>query len=226
MMLVKPSVHRVIPVEKNIQAGIEVVPYERVSYYIENAQSWGVLPCICRVQRSLVGHNCVHSKENCMVFHNKPGVFNGNASIRAITKEEAFKILAEADREGLVHSTSNVREDVTYICNCCSCSCGILRGMTEYGYTDAVAKSDFYARVDESLCIGCESCIGRCPFKALEMSEGVVKVDRDRCYGCGLCVTVCPSKALALVLKAPCEIIAPPQTEADWLTERAKSRQS
>jgi len=224
MMAVKPSVHRVIPIEKTIPVNIEVMPYERASTYIEEAQAWGVLPCICRVQKRLIGQGCGHSEENCLVLSSRPSAFNRTDAIRAITKEEALEILTNADKEGLVHSTSNVQKGVTYICNCCICSCGILRGIAEYGYLNAVGRSDFFAAVDETLCTACSTCIDRCQFKALEIQANdageVCKVDRQHCYGCGLCVSSCPTGALYLELKPVTEIEPPPLSESKWREER------
>ena len=42
-MTVKPSVHRVIPVEETIPLDIDIMPYERASLYIDKAKSWGVV---------------------------------------------------------------------------------------------------------------------------------------------------------------------------------------
>ncbi|GAH73355.1 unnamed protein product, partial [marine sediment metagenome] len=163
-MIVDPSVHRIIPVEKTIPVNIDVMPYEKASTYIDNANSWGVLKCICRVQKKLIGQGCDHPVENCLVFSTRPGAFDRTDDIRSISKEEALGILAEADREGLVHSTNNTQEEVNYICNCCTCSCGVLRGMVKYGSLDSIARSDFYAVADQNLCNACEICIDRCLF--------------------------------------------------------------
>jgi electron transport complex protein RnfB len=226
MMSLKPSVHRVIPMEKTIPLNIEVMPYERASTYIENAQSWGVLPCICRVQKRLIGQGCKHSEENCLVFSQIPKAFDRTDAIRAISKEEALGILVDAGKEGLVHSTGNVQKGVTYICNCCTCSCGVLRGIAEFGELNAVGRSDFYVSVDETLCTGCGVCIDGCQFKALEINEdkSVCGVNLVRCYGCGLCVSACALGALSLVQKPAVEIEPPPVTEAEWREKRANAR--
>ncbi|KKM63878.1 hypothetical protein LCGC14_1507100, partial [marine sediment metagenome] len=132
-MIIDPSVHRVIPIEKTIPVNIDVMPYEKASTYLDDAASYGVLNRICRVQQKLVGKGCDHPVENCLVFSKRPGAFDRNDDIRALSKNEALEILEEANREGLVHSTNNAQEDVWYICNCCTCSCGVLRGIAEYG---------------------------------------------------------------------------------------------
>ena len=223
-MLVNPSVHRVIPVEKTIPVSTDVMPYEKASTYLNDARSWGVLNCICRVQQKLIGKGCDHTVENCLVFSSRPGAFDRTDDIRAISKEEALEILAEADREGLVHAPSNTQTEVNYICNCCTCSCGVLRGMVEYGNTDIIARSDFYAVVDQELCTACKDCLERCQFNALKMADDTCTVDTALCVGCGLCVTACPTEALSLEQKSPDEITPPPISENEWRRKRENAR--
>ncbi len=224
MMTLKPSVQRVIPIEKTIPVNLEVMPYERASTYLENCKSWGVLKCICRVQKQLIGQGCEHSKENCLVFSSRPHQFDRVEAIRPITKQEALDILEQAEKEGLIHSTNNIQEGVDYICNCCSCCCGVLQGMIEYGSPNAVAGSNFYAFVDKTLCKGCGICIDRCQFKALSLEDDICNINIDRCYGCGLCVSTCPTHAMQLIPKSEPE--SPPLSETEWREQRTKSRGS
>lgn len=224
MLTIKPSVHRIIPVEKSIPININIMTHEKVSHYIEQANSWGVLKCICRVQKNLIGQGCSHTVENCLAFSSKPNAFARTEAIRSITKKEALEILSQADEEGLIHSTSNVQEGITYICNCCICCCGLLRGIIEYQSLNSVKRSDFYANVEESLCTGCAICIDRCQFQAIEVIEGIAQINLNNCFGCGLCVSTCPSEALYLIKKPDTEIDPPPITEADWQKKRIKVR--
>jgi len=224
MMAVKPSVHRVLPAEKTIPVDLEVMPYERASYYVENARAWGVVPCMCRTQRRLVGHGCQHTVDNCLIFSSKPGAFDHSESIRALSKEEALQVLAAADQEGLVHSASNVLHDISYICNCCICSCTIIRGIADFGHINGIARSDFFASVNETLCVGCGACVERCQFNAITINENMCHIDRTHCFGCGLCTSVCPAEALSLQMKNPAELETPPRDEAEWRTQRLAGR--
>jgi len=224
VMNIQPPIQRVIPVERAIPHHIEVLSYQKASTYIDEAQSWGVLNCICRVQKRLIGEGCRHSVENCLVLSPRSNAFKNVDAIRDLTREETLEILRRADEEGLVHSTSNIQKGVTYICNCCTCSCGVLRGIAEYGHLNAIAASDFLAQVDASSCTGCGLCVDRCQFGAISLSEEVAVIDGTHCIGCGLCVTQCPAGALALKPKAPEETTAPPETEKDWRALRAESR--
>jgi len=219
-----PAVHRVIPVEEAIPFDLEIFPYERASALLEGAKSWGVRNCICRVQQRLVGKGCDHPVENCLVFAPVEGAFDHSEVDRPITKEEALRILREAEDAGLVHCPGNYRENVHYICNCCTCCCGILRGVAEFGMPIAVVRSDFHAVVDAEVCAGCGDCMERCQFGALSVPEEVCVVDYARCVGCGLCATVCPTGALHLARRPEGEVPPPPADIKEWMVQRAQER--
>jgi electron transport complex protein RnfB len=210
------SVHRVVPVQESIDIEMEIFPYEKASDLLESAKSWGVRDCICRVQKELIGDPCQHPKENCLVFAPIEGAFDNSAVDRAISKQEALQILHEAEDAGLVHTTGNYQGPTNYICNCCTCSCGILRSVAEFNNLNGVAKSDFLAVVDEELCLACGDCLERCQFGALNMDGLVCEVDEVLCVGCGLCVPVCPEDALVLIRRQEGEVLPPPENLRNW----------
>jgi len=224
-LLDQPPLLRVIPVEESIPVGIEIFPYERASELLSRARSFGVRNCICRTQRALLGHRCHYPMENCLVFASTEGAFAHDPITREITKEEAFRILREAEEAGLVHSSGNYRQGHYYICNCCTCCCAVLRGITELSIPTAVAKSDFYATVEREVCTGCGTCLERCQFGAPSLVDSICQVDRNRCVGCGLCVSTCPSGALRLERKPPAERTPIPESRKQWWVERARNRQ-
>jgi Pyruvate/2-oxoacid:ferredoxin oxidoreductase delta subunit len=220
----EPSMHRVIPVGEAIQVDLEVFAFEQATEMLNNSKSWAVRDCICRVQQKLVGKGCDHSINNCLVFAPVEGAFDRSEINRAIAKEEAFEILHQTEEEGLVHSTGNYSSGNMYICNCCSCCCGILRGISEFSIPTAAAHSNFYAVVDEGLCIGCEDCVDRCHFKAISVSDLLAEVDYGRCLGCGTCAVVCTSDALSLERRPEEDIVMVPATSDDWEDQRLRSR--
>jgi heterodisulfide reductase subunit A len=63
-----------------------------------------------------------------------------------------------------------------------------------------VSLDPFTARVDPSLCGACRTCVGLCPFNAIEMVEHegrpVARVNEVVCKGCGACAAACPAGAL------------------------------
>ncbi len=219
-----PSVHRVIPVEEAVPAGFEVYPLARARELLENAKAWGVRDCICRVQKRLIGQGCDHPVENCLVFAPVAGAFDHSPVDRAISKKEALRILQEAEAAGLVHTTGNYRDGHSYICNCCTCSCGILRGVAEFGILNAVAHSDFRAIVDAEVCAACGDCVERCQFGALSVPDAQCVVDVQRCVGCGLCISACPTGALQLTRRPADQITPLPANDHEWLLQRAQAR--
>jgi Pyruvate/2-oxoacid:ferredoxin oxidoreductase delta subunit len=220
---VDPQVHRVVPVNETIRTGMEIAPYESVSQIVDRAKSWGILDCICRVQKKLIGDPCEHPVDVCMTMSPRLNAYDQNPIIKALTQEEAMETLQRAADAGLVHSVSNSQEGGWYICNCCTCSCGILRGMAEMGLANVVARSSYINVVEPDLCNGCETCVDFCQFNALEMGDDFIMTVSDlRCVGCGVCVPVCDTEALSLVLRD--QPMVPPVTEDDWLEARAEAR--
>jgi len=201
-----------------------IFPYERATELLENAKSWAVRDCICRVQQKLIGKGCDRPIENCMVFAPVEGAFDNSKMDRAITKEEALRILYETEEDGLVHSTGNYRDGHNYICNCCTCCCGVLRSVAEFGVSTTAVRSDFQMVVDAVECIGCGDCLERCQFDALSLPEAVCLVDYARCVGCGLCATVCPTEAMYLERRPEGEVPLPPADNKEWMVQRAHER--
>jgi Na+-translocating ferredoxin:NAD+ oxidoreductase subunit B len=224
VLKVKPQLHRVIPVYEAVRNTMEVRPFESAVEIVDAMKSWGVQDCICRKQKALIGQACEHPIDVCMVMHPVPNAFDGNTTIRALTHDDALGTLRRAAEAGLVHSVSNSQEGVYYVCNCCTCSCGILRGMAELGIANVVAGSSFLNQVDEVLCNGCENCIQSCQFNALSMDGPLVKVNAIRCVGCGVCVINCSTEALSLVRRPEEEVLGVPVTHTDWETQRAAER--
>ena len=219
-----PSIFKVIPVEKSIPYEVHVFPYEQASAYLNNAKSFGVRECICKKQKGLVGKPCKYPHEVCMVFAPVEGAFNNDPSTRAISKEEAVKILRDAEDAGLIHSSTNIRQGHFYLCNCCTCCCAIMRGISQLGLENSMAKSDFYVKVDSEACTSCGTCIERCQFSALSLVDNVSHVNQRRCVGCGQCTMSCPSNAITLVRKPQDQITPTPQNLIEWMMKRAESR--
>jgi len=99
-----------------------------------------------------------------------------------------------------------------------------MRGVSQLGIENSVARSDFYAAVDPEVCTGCETCVERCQFSAPSIADHISQVDQKRCVGCGLCVMTCPSGAMTLIRKPEDQISVPPRNMKEWATERAENR--
>ncbi len=224
VLAVRPALHRVIPINQSIRTDVEIQPFESAAEIVNRAKAWGVLDCICRKQKALIGDPCHHPVDVCMAMSEVEGAFDRSTVIRAMSREDALETLRRAAEAGLVHTVSNQQEDHWYICNCCTCSCGILRGIAEMGVPTAVARSAFVNQVDEPRCIACGECVEVCPFGAMSVDE-VAAVNQARCVGCGVCVVTCPQEALHLTRRPGSEVEPPPPSQEDWRKQRAAARE-
>ncbi len=191
---------RTIPVNRSIEAKLEVLPFERAEELVASRHKLLVAPCICRRERSLMGEGCDKPEEACLIFGKAAEYYQRNGLGRLIEKQEALDILRGADEAGLVLQPGNAQRAAN-ICCCCGCCCAVLRTLKEYPKPAALVSSPFCAALNRDACRDCGKCIDRCQLDALRRDGGKASLDSDRCIGCGLCVSTCPAGALTLVRK-------------------------
>ncbi len=214
-----PALQRVVPAMETVKTEL-IMPYEDVREMLLQAKSYRVRECICRKQKEHTGRECDHPLRNCLTFSSREGKPHPDA----LTQEQALALLDQTEEIGLVHSVSNFIKGVNYVCNCCGCCCGILRGITEWGFENSMAASNYYAVIDAEECQNCGICIDRCHVSAISEVNGTTVVDRKLCIGCGLCVSGCPDEPALLERKPEAEIVHPPDTFAIWEEMRLRSR--
>ncbi len=240
----QPALHRVVPAHGAVKSEW-VLPYDDVRSLLMQAGSFRLFDCICRKQKRLIGEGCDYPVRMCLSFSPVAAVATVPTATSAaaapgpysVSREEALATLDKAEEIGLVHTVSNVAKGINYVCNCCGCCCGILRGITQFGVLESVAHANYRAEVDAAACTGCGVCTARCQVGAITLKDvgvangvagavaGVVAVvDAERCIGCGLCVTGCPDGAATLHLKPEEEIVHPPADFGTWEAERIQRR--
>jgi Pyruvate/2-oxoacid:ferredoxin oxidoreductase delta subunit len=192
---------RVIPIFEELKPDTEILPYEVLTNYIDKVDSISVSHCYCRHEGELLGNPCKKPKENCFNFGPFAKFLAERGFGRLVDRAEAKKIMKEAEEAGLVHCASNTSEIISFVCNCCSCHCGIMRSMQNPAAVAMTAVSDFIVSLDKEACTACETCVDRCQVKAITMGDGIAEIDYSLCIGCGLCVSTCPTEALSLVTR-------------------------
>jgi ferredoxin len=219
IMKPQPALHRVIPAQKAVKSEW-ILPYDDVKAILLRSKTFHLRDCICRIQQDHIGRKCSFPLRTCLSFSS----IEGQPSQDDVSKDEALAFLDKAEEMGLVHTVSNVMKDFGYVCNCCGCCCGILRGITDWGIENSVAYANYYAAIDSNECLDCGTCRQRCQVHAISESNGVSVVDRSKCIGCGLCVTGCPNGAAKLEKKPKGEIVTPPKDFEAWEHERLHNR--
>jgi len=214
-----PALHRVIPAQKAVKSEW-VLPYDDVKAILLSSKTFRLGDCICRIQQDHMGRKCDLPLRTCLSFSSVAR----SPSQHDISREEALAFLDKAEEMGLVHTVSNVMTGFGYVCNCCGCCCGILRGINEWGIENSVAYANYYAIIDPDECVGCGTCRKRCQVHAIFEKDGVSVVDRKKCIGCGLCVTGCSNAAARLERKHDSDIVNPPVDFEVWEHERLRHR--
>jgi Pyruvate/2-oxoacid:ferredoxin oxidoreductase delta subunit len=219
-----PALGRVVPVNAHIEARAEVLAHDRVRALLADAVSFRLMECVCRRERAALGHPCSHTLETCLSFSRQESAAEMAWWGHEITREEAFAVLDRCEREGLVHCTYNVRRDSMFVCNCCTCCCGFLRGVREFEAPHLLLRSNYLAAIDDDACSDCGDCAGRCPMDAIAGTDGSRRVDAERCIGCGVCTVACPTEAVTLRERPPQERTTPPRDLLAWAYRRSAAR--
>lgn len=214
---------RTVPVKRAIEAMQVVMPYEDLKTIIEGKEKIAIAKCICRVQKGLIGKGCDKPLEVCFSFGSHADYYVARGMARYIGKDEAFNILASCEEAGLVPQPYNA-QNPGGLCNCCGDCCGILLALKAHPKPGRVVFSNYWAEVNQELCIGCETCIQRCQMEAIAIREDKAYVDKDRCIGCGLCVTKCPTEAMGLIPRPEDQRKVPPPTAKETMINIARSR--
>jgi len=149
----------------------EILDWERASEVVRSASAAAVQLCACRHKASHLGKACDHPLENCLTLNYAAESVVRTGAARAVTTDEAMRILEESKEAGLAQIGDNVKRKVTFICNCCACCCGFMHAIRELGIRNAVVTSSWLAEIDAEACKGCGRCVEACPAGAIELVE-------------------------------------------------------
>ena len=219
IMRPEPALLRVVPAQQALKPEV-ILPYDDIKSLILQAKWFNLIDCICRKQQDLLStRKCDFLLKACLTFSTADRPMRRHN----ITQQEALKLLDQVEEIGLVHSVSNVARGIFYVCNCCGCCCGILRGINQFGIKHSVARANYYAVVDPEQCNSCGICEDRCQVNACSVTD-IATIDLTKCIGCGLCVTGCPIEAVTLKLRPDAEIIPPPDNYKAWEEQRLHNR--
>ncbi len=216
---------RVIPVEKSIPVEHQVATYDEIRTLVREAgDRIAIGECICKKAKDLRRDACkvTDRREVCMALRDFADVMIERDWGRRIDAEEAFRLLDEAEKDGLVLQPANEQQP-QFVCACCSCCCGILSLVKAMKKPADFLASNYRAVVDAGSCNACGLCVKRCQMEAIRLN-GKASIDPARCIGCGLCVTSCKPGALALEEKNRKTV--PPLTEEDLFEHLARHKRT
>jgi ferredoxin len=201
-------VHEPVLTEEN---ALHVLDYERASDVIKTATSRGVGLCYCRHKKSHLGQACEAPMDICMTFNTSAASLIRHGYARSVDVAECLDLLKQAWSMNLVQFGENVRNRVSFICNCCGCCCEAMIAARQFGFLQPVHTTNFLASIRSDDCTGCGTCVNVCPVSAVALVSAQdpqrpkrksARLAENICMGCGVCVRNCPTGALRLSPRA------------------------
>lgn len=178
-------------------------PEENLFEHVRRNDYFAVTECSCRLmeQHAERGEACDCLVDCCLAFGTwaRWAVEQGHA--RALTCDEALKILAQCEERGQVHTGL---PNLT-VCSCCKHAC-LSFAARKFGGQHVFMQNHFYAVVDPGACINCGECADRCPVGAMQIVEEAAVVDQTKCIGCGACTTGCAADSVRMARRSEEEI--------------------
>jgi Pyruvate/2-oxoacid:ferredoxin oxidoreductase delta subunit len=188
---------------------LEVFDYEKASEVIKSAKYRAVGICYCRHKMDHLGKACNAPMEICLTFNSIAGSLIKHNIAREIDLQEGLDLLQTAYDKNLVQFGENVREEVSFICNCCGCCCEAMLAAKRFGLLHPVHTTNYLPSISAEDCSGCGKCVNVCPVEAVNMvsvEDIAVKkrikkpvLNEEICLGCGLCVRACTERHIQLV---------------------------
>jgi ferredoxin len=226
-------IHRIYPSRLAILANPKIKKeqllwHEDVEQIFRRAEIIIAGPCGCRSggtgmmsgKVSDKSVRCNHPMWNCFQFSKEVLEFSrkrGN-EMRVYSVEQALEKADEAERAGMIHEgPANAAIMPGILCSCAADCCSML-GQSQASGEDIHAlytTTRFQPVLDQEKCNGCQTCVERCSFSAIDMvkvpgsKKMKAQINTGKCMGCGVCVVGCPQTAMTYELIKPPEHIPP-----------------
>ncbi|MBU4317042.1 MAG: 4Fe-4S binding protein [Proteobacteria bacterium] len=212
---------RIVPAYNAIKDLPGILPCEDIRELFKAQQRIAVVPCSCRFRTTSVDEHCAHTAEedlwHCIQLNRGADYTMAREAGKELNLEEAIALIDKIEADGLLHIWGNNASLAGghVSCHCCRdcCMMAVPMDMNNTPLDKMWQKSRFIALVDQEACNGCQTCVDRCQFDAIEMvkpeSGGKSKkrkatIDPEACYGCGVCVLGCDkTHALSMKLVRP-----------------------
>ena len=183
---------------------------ETAKQIIRNSSVGAVSMCYCLHKKRHEGQDCKKGapvEGICIALGTGSKFMVRRGFAEKKTQAELLAIIDQADALNLTHTTDNIRQRPSFICNCCGCCCELMFGV-QAGYHEGIGKTDYIAVIEAGKCDYCADCFKACNVNAIGLAQNVEFASKDEryaavreaiCLGCGACVAACEKGALGMV---------------------------
>ena len=228
-----------VPVDASVTSDGTILAFDDLKEKVLHKNCVAIAPCACRYTAlaASVGHDnipsfadfatgeyedyfselCDQRVETCIMTGDEAEYWVSQGFAREITPEQAVEYLQRSVDDGfMLESTFGKNSDT--ICSCHIDSCNILNSWASFGTAEDIAAtnefkqvSHYMLEVDTDLCIGCGTCVDRCPIRCISINDEGWAESAVNCFRCGQCAYVCPQNARHLVQRDESELAPLPQ---------------
>ena len=208
----------------------EILDWERASNIVESADLISVGMCSCHHKKQHLGEACNRPQKVCLSFGLGADMLIRNGMAEPVTTREGMRILEQAKSAGLAQTADNVQRNMSYMCNCCGCCCGMMQAIRTFDIQSAIVSSNWIMDVDRSQCNGCGDCVDACPVRAISLEVGKIEKKKRRwavrdealCLGCGSCYPTCKYGGIRMESRE--QRVFTPETTFDQMVTMAIER--
>ena len=200
----------------------EVLDYEKAISIVESHEKFAIGLCSCRHEKLHAGvKKCEFPLDVCATFGNSVDFMVRHNFAKSVSKTQMLENIARSKEMGLVFSCDNVKNNVSFLCQCCGCCCNMLLGISKFGYPNTIVTSDFEANINSDTCEGCAKCAKACPIGAIEMissenpekqNKKVASINKSICIGCGVCSLKCSKTGSLKLIRRKKRVFYPETT--------------
>lgn len=188
----------------------QVLPIEEISELVRTAKTVVRMPCACRWDIEKKEVRCCYAiSYGPEPWYNAIDMsYFGTASdqgLESLSADIALKQMEAMEEQGAIHTIWTMMTPfIGAICNCSAEGCLAMTTLSRI-HVETMARAEYTARVDETVCNGCGLCDTVCHFNAIDSimvsGRSVSRIDTVKCFGCGICRRACSVNAISLALR-------------------------
>ncbi|HBL18103.1 MAG TPA: 4Fe-4S ferredoxin, partial [Elusimicrobia bacterium] len=125
---------------EGVPVSSRIATYAQVETVVRAFGQGAAQDCYCRRKEELLGHSCrlAAVEGTCFSLGLAADFMVRRGFARMLGADEILARIRDLGSRGLIHVTDNVRDQPSFVCNCCGCCCNVLDAVRRKGARSAV----------------------------------------------------------------------------------------